>query len=92
MKYFLVAKESGDVARNILQKIRTYNVSAIDKSTDDAAWKDAARFQYYTLMLQNQQMKLVAAKAMAIGIGTSLKALDKDLAGFIDKTGLPANF
>lgn len=92
VKYFLVAKESGDVARNILQKIRTYNVSAIDKSTDDAAWKDAARFQYYTLMLQNQQMKLVAAKAMAIGIGTSLKALDKDLAGFIDKTGLPANF
>jgi hypothetical protein len=29
---------------------------------------------------------------MAIGIGTSLKALDKDLAGFIDKTGLPPNF
>lgn len=90
VKYFLIAKESGDLARNILQKIKTYNVTAIDKTTDDAAWKDAARFQYYTLMLQNQQMKLLAARAMAIGM--SLKALDDDLASFIEKTGLPANF
>lgn len=67
-----------------------YNAAATDKATDDAAWKDAARFQYYALMLQNQQMKLVAAKAMAIGM--NLKALDNELGSFIDKTGLPDNF
>lgn len=90
VKYFLVAKESGDVARDILQKLQMYNAAATDKATDDAAWKDAARFQYYALMLQNQQMKLVAAKAMAIGM--NLKALDNELGSFIDKTGLPDNF
>ena len=89
-KYWLVAKESSDVAKNLQERVRMFNAAAIDKKPEDAAWKDAARFQYYTLMLQNQQMKLLAVRAMAIAANYAVPG--GELEKFIEKEGLPAGF
>jgi len=90
VKYWMVAKESADVVKNIRTKLQKYNPAAIDAKPEDTAWKDAARFQYYTLMLQNQQMKLLGAKAIAMAVNYA--PYNEGLKKYIDKQGLPTGF
>jgi len=89
-KQWMVAKESSDAVRNIQAKLRKYNPATIDAKPEDAAWKDAARFQYYSLMLQNQQMKLLAVKAIASAVMYESK--NDGLKKYIQTKGLPSGF
>lgn len=90
VKVWAIAKESADVVKNIRTKLGQYNPAMIDSKPEDAAWKDAARFQYYTLMLQNQQLKLLGAKAVAMA--KNYEPYNEELKKYLKKEGLPAGY
>lgn len=61
IRSFIVAKEAMDVAASMKSRIGKINSSP---ASDDDAWKDYARATYYKLVLDNELLKIKAARVM----------------------------
>ncbi|MBP1749530.1 MAG: hypothetical protein H6Q52_2069 [Deltaproteobacteria bacterium] len=87
IKHYITARTSLEVAASIKTQLNKFNPGTIDSGYEDQAWKDLARFEYYLLHLENQQLKLMAIRAMAQAIDTD----DPDVLKYAASSGLPAD-
>lgn len=87
IKHYITARTSLEVAANIKTQLSKFDPATIDKGYEDQAWKDIARFQYYLVHLENQQLKLLAIRAMAQAADID----DPNVLSYIETSGPPAD-
>ena len=87
IKHYITARTSLEIAASIKTQLNKFDPAAIDKGYEDQAWKDIARFQYYLVHLENQQLKLMAIRAMAQAADID----DTNVLNYVETSGLPAD-
>lgn len=87
IKHFIVARTSLEIASGIKTRLNNLDPAVLDGGFEDQAWKDLSRLQYYLLYLENQQLKLMAIRAMAQAADTD----DPDVVKYVENSGLPAD-
>ena len=87
VKHYILARTSLEVASSIKTTLNSFDPATVDSGYEDQAWKDLARLQYYLLYLDNQQLKLMAIRAMAQAADTD----DPDILKYVENSGLPAD-
>ena len=78
---------SKQAAAIMLMICNNLDPAVLDGGFEDQAWKDLSRLQYYLLYLENQQLKLMAIRAMAQAADTD----DPDVVKYVENSGLPAD-
>jgi hypothetical protein len=87
VKHYILARTSLEIASSIKTRLNSFDPATMDSGYEDQAWKDLSRLQYYLLYLDNQQLKLIAIRAMAQAADTD----DPDILKHIDNSALPAD-
>jgi hypothetical protein len=87
IKHYITARTSLEMAASIKTQLSKFDPGTMDIGYEEQAWKDIARFQYYLLSLENQQLKLMAIRLMAQAIDTD----DPDVLKYAAGSGLPAD-
>jgi hypothetical protein len=87
VKHYILARTSLEIASSIKIRLNSFDPATVDSGYEDQAWKDLSRLQYYLLYLDNQQLKLMAIRAMAQAADTD----DQDILKYLDNSGLPTD-
>ena len=67
IKHYITARTSLEMAASIKMQLSKFDPGTMDTGYEEQAWKDLARFQYYLLNLENQQLKLMAIRVNGSG-------------------------
>lgn len=87
IKHYITARTSFQFSTSIKTQLNKFDPGVLDNGYEEQAWKDLARFQYYLLVLENQQLKLMAIRAMAQAVDTD----DPDVLRYAAISGLPVD-